>query len=79
MARGLGLQEIVANILHSYDATGRSLVLLVGASELENTRYGERLAEKAAISRALNARGLLVINTNVSSVASRYLDPLYGN
>ncbi|KAF3078991.1 hypothetical protein TWF569_002120 [Orbilia oligospora] len=71
MARGLGLCDIVANILHSYDATGRSLVLLVGASELENTRFGEQLAEKAAVSRTPNARGLLVINTNVSSVASR--------
>lgn len=65
------MQEIVANLLHSYDAMGRNLVLLVGASELENTRFGEQLAEKAAISRAPNARGLLVINTNVSSVASR--------
>ncbi|KAK6503617.1 hypothetical protein TWF481_008626 [Arthrobotrys musiformis] len=71
MAKGLGMQEIVANLLHSYDAAGRNLVLLVGASELENTRFGEKLVEKAAISRAPNARGLLVINTNVSSVASR--------
>ncbi|KAK6361095.1 hypothetical protein TWF730_004844 [Orbilia blumenaviensis] len=71
MARGLGMQEIVANLLHSYDAAGRNLIVLVGASESENTRFGEQLAEKAAVSRAPNARGLLVINTNVSSVASR--------
>ncbi|KAF3901561.1 hypothetical protein ABW21_db0201995 [Orbilia brochopaga] len=41
LARGLGLQQIVANLLHSYDAAGRNLVLLVGAGDLDNTRLGE--------------------------------------
>ncbi|KAF3934351.1 hypothetical protein ABW20_dc0108167 [Dactylellina cionopaga] len=70
-ARGLGLQQIVANLLHSYDATGRNIVIIVGAREADNTRFGEELAEKAAISRSAGARGLIVVNTDVANVGSR--------
>ncbi|KAK6355381.1 hypothetical protein TWF696_004489 [Orbilia brochopaga] len=77
LARGLGLQQVVANLLHSYDAAGRNLVVLVGAGDLDNTRLGEELAEKAAISRAPHARGLVVINTDVTNVSSR--EKMYAN
>ncbi|KAK6537764.1 hypothetical protein TWF694_010673 [Orbilia ellipsospora] len=71
IARGLGVQQIVANLLHAYDTVGRSLVILVGATESDNTQLGEELAEKAAISRAYDARGLIVVNTDVTNVGSR--------
>ena len=41
LARGLGLLRIVANLLHSYDAAGDNLILLVGASEQETDWIGE--------------------------------------
>ena len=41
LARGLGLLRIVTNLLHSYDAAGDNLVLLVGASEQETDWIGE--------------------------------------
>ena len=41
LARGLGLLRIVTNLLHSYDAAGGNLVLLVGASEQETDWIGE--------------------------------------
>ncbi|KAK5011936.1 DNA repair protein RAD16, partial [Cryomyces antarcticus] len=49
IARGLGLLRIVTNLLHSYDAAGNNLVLLVGADDRENGWIGEALAEHAAI------------------------------
>ncbi|EPS36933.1 hypothetical protein H072_9480 [Dactylellina haptotyla CBS 200.50] len=71
IASGLGSHQIVANLLHSYDAAGKNFVILVGATESDNTRFGEELAEKAAISRSPNARGLVVVNTDVTNVGSR--------
>ncbi|KAJ6260845.1 DNA repair protein rad16 [Drechslerella dactyloides] len=70
LARGLGLQQIVANLLHSYDAAGRNLVVLVGAGDSDNSQLGE---EKAAISKAPYARGLIVINTDVTNVQQHHL------
>ncbi|TQS35908.1 hypothetical protein Golomagni_03658 [Golovinomyces magnicellulatus] len=71
IARGLGLLRLVTNLLHSYDAAGNNLVLLIGADDRENGWIGEALAEQAAISMAPKARGLSVINTDVMSVGSR--------
>ncbi|KAF3916020.1 hypothetical protein AA313_de0200891 [Arthrobotrys entomopaga] len=71
IAKGLGVQHIVANLLHVYDAVGRNLVILVGATESDNTQLGEVLAEKAAVSRAHDARGLAVVNTDVTNVGTR--------
>ena len=71
IARGLGLLRLVTNLLHSYDAAGNNLILVVGADERENGWIGESLAEHAAISMSLKARGLSVVNTDVMSVGTR--------
>ncbi|KAL9625321.1 MAG: hypothetical protein Q9160_000384 [Pyrenula sp. 1 TL-2023] len=71
LARGLGLLRIVTNLLHSYDAAGDNLVIVVGADERENAWLGEALAEHYAISRSPMARGMKVINTDKASVTMR--------
>ncbi|KAJ4297450.1 DNA repair protein RAD16 [Kalmusia sp. IMI 367209] len=71
LARGLGLLRIVTNLLHSYDAAGNNLILLVGADERENVWIGEALAEHAAVSQAAKARGLSLVNTDLMSVGTR--------
>ncbi|KUJ23551.1 DNA repair protein [Mollisia scopiformis] len=71
IARGLGLLRLVTNLLHSYDAAGNNLILVVGADDRENGWLGEALAEHAAISMAPKARGLSVVNTDVMSVGTR--------
>ena len=71
LARGLGLLRIVTNLLHSYDAAGNNLVVVVGADPRENRWIGEGLAEHAAVSRAPLARGLTVVNTDVTNVGTR--------
>ncbi|KAF2190482.1 DNA repair endonuclease XPF [Zopfia rhizophila CBS 207.26] len=71
IARGLGLLRIVTNLLHSYDAVGNNLILLVGADERENVWIGEALAEHAAISMAPKARGLSLVNTDLMGVGTR--------
>jgi DNA excision repair protein ERCC-4 len=71
LARGLGLLRLVTNLLHSYDAAGNNLILLVGADERENGWIGEALAEHAAISMSPKARGLSVVNTDLMSVGTR--------
>ncbi|KAN0119590.1 MUS38-like protein [Hyaloscypha variabilis] len=71
LARGLGLLRLVTNLLHSYDAAGNNLILVVGADERENGWIGEALAEHAAISMSPRARGLSVVNTDVMSVGTR--------
>ncbi|KAG0651449.1 DNA repair rad16 [Hyphodiscus hymeniophilus] len=71
IARGLGLLRLVTNLLHSYDAAGGTLILVVGADERENGWIGESLAEHAAISMSVKARGLNVVNTDVMSVGTR--------
>jgi DNA excision repair protein ERCC-4 len=57
--------------LHSYDAAGNNLIVVVGAEERENGWIGEALAEQAAISMAPRARGLSVVNTDLMSVGTR--------
>lgn len=71
LARGLGLLRLVTNLLHSYDASGNSLVVIVGATDRENGWIGEALAEQAAVSRSPLARGLSQVNTDTMSVATR--------
>jgi DNA excision repair protein ERCC-4 len=71
LARGLGLVRIVTNLLHSYDAVGNNLIILVGADERENVWIGEALAEHAAVSQAAKARGLSLVNTDLMSVGMR--------
>ncbi|WYZ39271.1 hypothetical protein EsH8_III_001185 [Colletotrichum jinshuiense] len=71
LARGLGLMRLVTNLLHSYDAAGNNLIILVGADDRENNWIGEALAEHAAISMSPNARGLTVVNTDFTSVGAR--------
>lgn len=41
LARGLGLLRIVINLLHSYDAAGNNLIVIVGADDRENNWIGE--------------------------------------
>jgi DNA excision repair protein ERCC-4 len=41
LARGLGLLKLVTNLLHTYDAAGGNLVILVGADEREVGWIGE--------------------------------------
>ena len=71
LARGLGLLHIVTNLLHSYDAAGNNLIVIVGADERENGWIGEALAENAAISRNPGARGLSLVSTDMMSVGTR--------
>lgn len=71
IAKGLGLMRIVTNLLHSYDAAGNNLIIVVGAEDRENAWMGEALAESAAISMAPKARGLTMVNTDFTSVAAR--------
>jgi DNA excision repair protein ERCC-4 len=71
LARGLGLLRIVTNLLHSYDAAGNSLVIVVGAEERENDWIGEALAEHHAMSHSRLARGLKVITTDKATVPMR--------
>lgn len=71
LARGLGLLKIVTSLLHTYDAAGNSLVIVVGAEDRENDWIGEALAEHYAISRSPMAKGLRVINTDKATVATR--------
>ncbi|KAI9725732.1 MAG: hypothetical protein M1828_002615 [Chrysothrix sp. TS-e1954] len=71
LARGLGLLRIVTNLLHSYDAAGGNLIILVGADERENGWIGESLAEHAAISMAPKARGLDLVQTDLMTVGTR--------
>ena len=73
LARGLGLLRVVTNLLHSYDAIGNNLVVVVGADERENGWIGEALAEHAAISKTMDARGLNQVNTDMMSVGARYI------
>ncbi|KAA6414188.1 MAG: DNA repair [Lasallia pustulata] len=71
LARGLGLLRLVTNLLHSYDAAGNNLIVVVGADERENGWIGEALAEHAAVSRSPLARGLSQVNTDMMSVGTR--------
>ncbi|KAL9609337.1 MAG: hypothetical protein Q9167_005882 [Letrouitia subvulpina] len=71
LARGLGLLRVVTNLLHSYDAAGNNLIVIVGADERENGWIGEALAEHAAISKSPMARGLSQVNTDAMSVGTR--------
>ncbi|KAF9771603.1 hypothetical protein IL306_010752 [Fusarium sp. DS 682] len=71
IARGLGLMRLVNNLLHSYDAAGNNLIVIVAADERENGWIGEALAEHAAISMSPKARGLTVVNTDFQSVGAR--------
>lgn len=61
----------MTNLLHSYDAAGNNLIVIVGAEERENGWIGEALAEHAAISAAPKARGLTVVKTDFQSVGAR--------
>ncbi|KAK7513725.1 hypothetical protein IWZ03DRAFT_315582 [Phyllosticta citriasiana] len=71
LARGLGLLRIVTNLLHSYDAAGNNLILLIGADDRENGWIGEALAEHAVVSNAPKARGLSLVNTDLTGVTTR--------
>lgn len=71
LARGLGLMRLLTNLLHSYDAAGNNLIVVVNAEDRENNWIGEALAEHAAISMAPLARGLTVVNTDYTNVGVR--------
>ncbi|KAK8048698.1 hypothetical protein PG994_010428 [Apiospora phragmitis] len=71
LAKGLGLMRLVTNLLHSYDAAGNNLIVVVGAEDRENAWIGEALAEQAAISMSPKARGLTIVNTDFTSVGAR--------
>jgi DNA excision repair protein ERCC-4 len=71
LARGLGLLRLVTNLLHSYDAAGHNLILIVGADDRENGWIGEALAEHAAVSGSPKCRGLQLVNTDSMGVATR--------
>jgi DNA excision repair protein ERCC-4 len=63
--------RIVTNLLHTYDAAGDNLIVLVGAEERENGWIGEALAEAAAVTKSPKARGLSVVGSDVVSVGNR--------
>ena len=77
LARGCGLLRIVTNLLHSYDAAGNNLIVIVGADDRENGWIGEALAEHAAISMAPKCRGLSMVNTELMGVGTR--EKMYAN
>ncbi|EFQ98318.1 DNA repair protein rad16 [Nannizzia gypsea CBS 118893] len=72
LAQGLGLLRIITNLLHTYDAAGNNLIVLVGATDRENEWIGEALAEHYAVSKSPLARGLKVINTDRATVSTRH-------
>ncbi|KAM5439585.1 DNA repair protein RAD16 [Microsporum ferrugineum] len=72
LAQGLGLLRIITNLLHTYDAAGNNLILLVGATDRENEWIGEALAEHYAVNKSPLARGLKVINTDRATVSMRH-------
>jgi len=76
LARGLGLLRVVTNLLHSYDAAGNNLIIIIGADERENGWIGESLPEHAATSMSPKARGLTTVTTDLMSVGTR--EELYG-
>lgn len=63
--------RLLTNLLHSYDAAGNNLIVVVNAEERENNWIGEALAEHAAVSMAPFARGLTVVNTDFTNVGNR--------
>lgn len=63
--------RLLTNLLHSYDAAGNNLIVVVNAEDRENNWIGEALAEHAAISAASLARGLTVVNTDFTNVGNR--------
>lgn len=63
--------RLITNLLHSYDAAGNNLIVVVNAEDRENAWIGEALAEHATISMAPKARGLTVVNTDFTSVGTR--------
>ena len=63
--------RIVTNLLHSYDAAGNNLIIIIGADERENGWIGESLAEHAATSMSPKARGLTLVTTDLMSVGTR--------
>lgn len=63
--------RLITNLLHSYDAAGNNLIVVVNADDRENAWIGEALAEHAAISMSPKARGLTVVNTDFTSVGQR--------
>ena len=63
--------RLVTNLLHSYDAAGNNLLVIVNAEDRENAWIGEALAEHAAVSMSPKARGLTVVNTDLTSVGAR--------
>lgn len=63
--------RLLTNLLHSYDAAGNNLIVIVNAEDRENNWIGEALAEHAAISMAPMARGLTVVNTDYTNVGAR--------
>ncbi|KAK6607488.1 DNA excision repair protein ercc-4 [Botrytis cinerea] len=71
LARGLGLLRLVTNLLHSYDAAGNNLIILVGADDRENGWIGEALAEHAAISMAPERE--MYAQGGIFSITSRIL------
>jgi DNA excision repair protein ERCC-4 len=71
LARGLGLLRLVTNLLHSYDAAGHNLVILLGADDRENDWIGESLAEHAAVSQSPLCRGMQLVNTDLTNVPQR--------
>jgi DNA excision repair protein ERCC-4 len=68
---GLGLLNIVCNLLHAYSTGGDKIILLIGAEKRENEWIGQSLAEHAAINQSVDSKGLTEINTDVASTEAR--------
>ncbi|KKA26518.1 hypothetical protein TD95_004238 [Thielaviopsis punctulata] len=72
MARGLGLLRLVTNLLHSYDAAGNNLILLMGANDRETAVIGRSLVEQKITSGSLaasRARGLTTFDAKDAPMA----------
>lgn len=63
--------RLITNLLHSYDAAGNNLIVVVNTEDRDNNWIGEALAEHAAMSMSPAARGLTVVNTDYTNVGTR--------
>lgn len=71
IARGLGLLHLVTNLLYAFASARNSLIILVGASERENSWIGEALSELSASSKTQSGQILQKVDDRVGAT-SRY-------
>ncbi|KKZ63556.1 DNA excision repair protein ERCC-4 [[Emmonsia] crescens] len=71
LARGLGLLRIVTNLLHSYDAAGNNLIIVVGAGSRENEWIGEELLDPEIITGVIVLHAEKIVATSLEAFIIR--------